>query len=76
MEHPKESFAGVRFSFLESKKSSSHSGKSFFYLGRKTEKVRFELTVPRGTTVFKTAAFGHSATSPESFSKISRHNIA
>jgi hypothetical protein len=28
------------------------------------ERVRFELTVPFGTTVFKTAAIGHSATSP------------
>jgi hypothetical protein len=26
--------------------------------------VRFELTVPEGTTVFETAAFDHSATSP------------
>ncbi len=28
------------------------------------EEVGFEPTVPRGTTVFKTAAFNHSATPP------------
>ena len=28
------------------------------------ERVRFELTAPCEATVFKTAAFGHSATSP------------
>ena len=28
------------------------------------ERVRFELTVPRGTTVFKTVAIDHSATFP------------
>ena len=31
---------------------------------RSTEEVGFEPTVPCGTTVFKTAAFGHSATPP------------
>src|SRR5258708_31521273 len=30
----------------------------------KAERVRFELTVPFGTTVFKTIALNHSATSP------------
>ena len=29
------------------------------------ERVGFEPTVPRGTTVFKTVSFGHSDTSPD-----------
>ncbi len=33
----------------------------------KTERVRFELTAPCEATVFKTAAFDHSATSPYNF---------
>ena len=33
-------------------------------LNKKTERVRFELTAPCEATVFKTAAFDHSATSP------------
>ena len=32
------------------------------------ERVGFEPTDPRGSTVFKTVAFDHSATSPEVFS--------
>ncbi len=39
------------------------------------EEVRFELTIPCGTTVFKTVAFNHSATPPyhhsDTFSKFS-----
>lgn len=34
-------------------------------LGLLEERVGFEPTVPCGTTVFKTAAFDHSATSPQ-----------
>ena len=33
----------------------------------KAEEVGFEPTVPCGTTVFKTAAFDHSATPPSIF---------
>ena len=39
-----------------------------FYAARESmaEEVGFEPTVPCGTTVFKTAAFDHSATPPNS----------
>ena len=38
------------------------------------EEVGFEPTVPCGTTVFKTAAFDHSATPPISSSVCRRHD--
>ena len=37
------------------------------------ERVGFEPTEPRGSTVFKTAAFDHSATSPGKIELLSRH---
>jgi hypothetical protein len=41
-----------------------HERSCGFHLFPTAERVRFELTVPEGTTVFETAAFDHSATSP------------
>ena len=38
--------------------------RDFYFISNLAERVRFELTVPRGTTVFKTVAIDHSATFP------------
>ena len=40
------------------------SGKCMFYNANLAEREGFEPPGPFGPTVFKTAAFGHSATSP------------
>ena len=42
--------------------------KSFVFVS--AERQGFEPRVPRGTTVFKTAAIDHSATSPELFVRV------
>lgn len=39
--------------------------KTLIFNGLKAERQGFEPRVPRGTTVFKTAAIDHSATSPK-----------
>ena len=35
------------------------------FIRNSAERERFELSIPEGITVFETAAFDHSATSPE-----------
>ncbi len=68
--YPKKNpFSGPFFLFWIKQKTSPIRVEGFCYVVEKTERQRFELWVPFGTTVFKTAAFNRSATSPNLFHK-------
>ena len=54
----------MRYISIKQKIPESNTFGDFFSSADKAEREGFEPPVPRGTTVFKTAAFDHSAISP------------